>query len=144
MLTGCVIIMDLDKFEELSKSRGWSEYVPNIITGTLTTLVWQFVRKHFAMVIYGLDEKRGTEEVVLEIPDISEKDLEEIIEDLERIRMEISRLGASISIAVALGPVTGKPAKNRREAYNSYTRKRALKLLREVKRAGGNKVAVTH
>ena len=136
--------MDLDKFEEYSKIRGWSEYVPNIITGTLTMLVRQFVHKHFAVVIYGLDEERGTEEVVLEISYISEDELEKIIEDLESIRREIERLGASISIAVALGPVTCKPAKNRREAYNGYTRKQALKLLREIKKKGGNKVAVTY
>ncbi len=140
MKYGCVIIMDLDKFEELTLKRGWSQYTPNIITGTLTDLVEQFARKYFAVVIYGLDRDRGTEEVVLEIPDVDNEILRQIIVDLEKIRLEIEKLGGSITIAVALGPIIGKPAKNRREAYNTPTRRLALKLLREAKRKGGNRV----
>lgn len=142
MSQGCIIIMDLDRFESLSKSKGWSEYTPNIITGTLTMLVEDFIRKHFAVMIYGLDEARGTEEVLLEIPDYRIDDLNHILGDLEKIRRRIEELGGSISIAVTFGPVTGKPAKNRREAYSNPFRRKALKLLRRAKRSGGNKIVV--
>ncbi len=137
---GCVIVMDLDRFEELTAKHGWNQYTPNIITGALTDLVEQFVRKYFAVVVYGLDRVRGTEEVVLEIPDVDDEILRNIVRDLEAIRREIRRLGGSITIAVALGAISGKPARSRRDAYDGPTRRLALKLLREAKRRGGNRV----
>lgn len=142
MSQGCIIIMDLDRFKELSKNKGWSEYTPNIITGTLTLLVENFIRRHLAVVIYGLDEKRGTEEVILEIPNYRIEDLDVIIEDLEDIRRTMEELGGSISIAITFGPMSGRPAKNRREAYSNPLRRRALKLLRKAKRSGGNKIII--
>lgn len=142
MAHGCIIIMDLDRFKELSRAKGWSEYTPNVITGTLTLLVEDFIRKHFAVVIYGLDEIRGTEEVILEIPNYKMEDLNVILEDLEDIRRKIRELGGSISIAITFGPISGQPAKSRREAYSNPLRRRALRLLRKAKRSGGNRIVV--
>jgi len=65
---GCLVVMDLDRFKEYARERGLSVYEPNIVTGSLSSLVEGFVRKFQAVVVYGLDWDRGTEEVVLEIP----------------------------------------------------------------------------
>jgi hypothetical protein len=51
-----IIFIDLDNFGEISDKQGWVSYKPNEITGTLTHLVTNFVRKHLGEVIYGLDE----------------------------------------------------------------------------------------
>lgn len=138
-VNGTVIIMDLDRFGDYVKLKGLSEYKPNIITGTLTLLIEDFVRKHMAIIIYGLDYERGTEEVVLELPFVKPN---EILDDLEKIREEISRLNASISIGVAWGPISGKVALNRREAYIGVTRRKAFKALKKAKRLGGNRIII--
>ncbi len=140
LVEGTVVVMDLDKFEEMTLAMGWDQYKPNIVTGTLTTLVESFVRKWSAFVVYGLDPKRGTEEVILEIPNVKP---EELRGDLEFIRREINKLGASISIVAVYGFVGLKACKDRREAYTATpTRKLALKLLRKIKRMGGNRVLI--
>ncbi len=140
---GLIIVLDLDRFEEFMKEKGWDPYKPNIVTGTLTGLVEDFARKWKGVVIYGLDRERGTEEAVIEIP-YGHEYLEEIVSDLENIKREINRLGASISIVVVKDYVYPVPASSRREAYQGTPgRKRAWKLLRRVKRAGGNKLLVT-
>ena len=141
LVEGTVVIMDLDKFEEMTISMGWDQYKPNIVTGTLTQLVEWFVRKWSAFAVYGLDPKRGTEEVVLEIPNVRPKELKD---DLEYIRREINRLGASISIVAVYGFVGLKACRDRREAYTATpTRRLALKLLRKIKRIGGNRVLIS-
>ncbi len=139
IIEGTVVILDLDRFSELTKSMGWDEYKPNIITGTLTHLVEDFVRKYSADILYGLDHKRGTEEAVIEIPYVKP---EEIIDDLKRIKAEIEKLGASISIGVAYGPLEPVKVRCRRDAYSGITRRKALKALREAKRKGGNKIVI--
>jgi len=136
---GTVVILDLDKFEDIVKAKGWSRYSPNPVTGELSRLVEEFVRKWNAYVVYGLDWKRGTEEAVIEIPLVEPV---EIMDDLENIRREIEKLGVTISIGVAYGPITGRKASNRRDAYKGYTRKIALKALKEAKRLGGNRIIV--
>ena len=139
---GLIIVLDLDKFEEFMEKRGWDPYKPNIVTGTLTNLVENFARKWNGVVIYGLDPIRGTEEAVIEIP-YGHDHLDGIIDDLEKIKKEINRLGASISIVVLKDFVYPKPASNRREAYQGTPgRKRAWKMLRKIKRSGGNKILV--
>ncbi len=140
LVEGTIVVMDLDKFGELVKEKGWSEYEPNIITGTLTSLVEWFVSRWRAVVVFGLDEKRGTEEVVLEIPGVEP---EELREDLEYIRRRIKELGASITIIAVKGYVGLKPARSRREAYyGTPTRTFAHKLLRRAKRRGGDMVII--
>jgi hypothetical protein len=139
---GLIIILDLDRFEEYTIKHGFNQYKPNIITGTLTKLVEEFIKKWQASLIYGLDYERGTEEVVIEIPFGHEK-LEEIVEDLKNIKNEINKLNASISIVVIKDYVIGKPARNRREAYyGTPGRRRALRILRKIKKKGGNEIAV--
>ncbi len=140
LVEGTIVVMDLDKFSELVEEKGWSEYRPNIVTGTLTSLVEWFVSRWRAVVVYGLDRERGTEEVVLEIPEVEP---DEIREDLEYIRRRIEELGASITIIAVKGYVGLKPAKSRREAhYGTPSRALAHKLLIKTKRRGGNTVIV--
>ncbi len=139
LVEGTVIILDLDKFKEITRKKGFDEYKPNIITGTLTYLVDNLVRKWNAYVLYGLDYTRGTEEAVIIVPMVKP---EEILEDLETIRREIEKLGASISIGVSYGVIANIKARNRREAYRNITVKNAFKALREAKRKGGNRILV--
>ncbi|OYT50817.1 MAG: hypothetical protein B6U76_12065 [Desulfurococcales archaeon ex4484_217_2] len=139
LVEGTVIVLDLDKFKKVTKERGFNEYKPNIITGTLTHLVENFVRKWNAYVLYGLDYSRGTEEAVIIIPMIKP---EEVLGDLEKIRREIEKLGATLSIGVSYGVIVNIKARNRREAYENITVKNALKALREAKRKGGNRIVI--
>jgi len=141
LIEGTVVVMDLDRFEEMTEKMGWDQYKPNIVTGTLTQLVEWFASKWRAVVIYGLDPKRGTEEVVLEIPGVEP---EELREDLEYIRKRIEELGASITIVAVKGFVGLKPSFNRRDAYyGTPTRALAHKLLTKTKRKGGNRVIIS-
>jgi len=139
LVEGTVIVLDLDKFKKVTKEKGFNEYKPNIITGTLTHLVENFVRKWNAYVLYGLDYSRGTEEAVIIIPMTKP---EEVLSDLEKIRREIEKLGASLSIGVSYGVLINIKARNRREAYENITVKNALKALREAKRKGGNRIVI--
>lgn len=136
---GYVIVLDLDRFEEFVKTRGLSPYRPNIVTGTLTSLVEDFVKKWNGVVIYGLDPFRGTEEAVIEV--CEGIDVESIERDLEKIRSTIESLGSSITIVVVKDYVTLKPATSRREAYSGTPgRRRAWRLVRLLKKRGGNVV----
>ncbi len=140
LVEGVVIVMDLDRFGEVVEERGWSEYSPNPATGLMTLLVERFVSKWRAVVVYGLDPERGTEEVVLEIPLVEP---EEVLPDLEEIRRRLNEVGVGVTIAVVRGPVGLKPARSRREAYyGTPARRLAVRLLREAKRRGGNRVVV--
>lgn len=142
LIYGLIIALDLDRFGEYVESRGLDPYVPNIITGELTNLVEEFARKHQGVIIYGLSRERGTEEAIIEIP-LGHLYVDKIIVDLEGIRQRIFELGASISIAIIADYVTGKPARDRREAYKgTLGRKRAIKLLREIKKHGGGALRV--
>jgi len=140
MTEGAIVIIDLDRFGEVVEERGWSEYSPNPATGLLTSLVEMFVRKWQGVVIYGLDEARGTEEVVIEIPLVEP---EELIQDLEYIKQELNRLGVGVTIVAVKGYVLGRPANDRREAYTATPfRRYALSILRRAKRRGGNQVVI--
>lgn len=139
LVEGVVVILDLDRFSDLTESMGWDKYKPNIVTGTLTQLVEEFVRKYSANVLYGLDPERGTEEAVIEIPFVKP---EEIINDLRRIKCEIEKTGATISIGIAYGPLEPIKPKSRRNAYTGITRRRAYKALKEAKRKGGNRIVI--
>lgn len=140
LVWGTVLVLDLDRFEETIEEKGWSQYTPNPATGLLSHLVEQLARKWSAVIVYGLDWERGTEEAVLEIPLVEP---EELREDLEKVKEEINRLGVGITIVAVKGHVGLKPAKNRREAYTATpTRKLATKLLRKAKRRGGNTIII--
>jgi len=141
LVEGTVVVMDLDRFEETVEERGWSRYRPNPATGLMTQLVELFVSKWHGYVVYGLDEERGTEEVVIEIPYVDPQDL---IDDLEYIRRRLSELGVGITIVAVKGYVGAvSRSVDRRAAYRATpTRRLAAKLLRETKRAGGNRVVI--
>jgi len=140
LVWGTVVVLDLDRFEETIEERGWSQYTPNPATGLLSHLVEQLARKWSAVIVYGLDWERGTEEAVLEIPLVEP---EELREDLERIKEEVNKLGVGITIVAVRGYVGLKPAKSRREAYTATpTRRLAIKLLRRAKRRGGNTIII--
>ncbi len=139
LVEGTVVMMDLDRFSDVVAERGWSEYSPNPATALLTRLVEEFARKWQGVVVYGLDEERGTEEAVIEIPLVEP---EELLEDLTRIKQEINKLGVGITIVAVRGYVLAQPAPQR-EAYTlTPTRRQAHTLLKKLKRRGGNTVAI--
>ncbi len=140
LVEGTIVVIDLDRFGEIVEERGWSEYKPNPATGLLTLLVQRFVSKWQGVVVYGLDEERGTEEVVIEIPMVEP---EELREDLEEIRRELRRVGVTATIVAVRGYVGLKPARTRREAYTGTPYRRlAVKLLNQAKRRGGDRLVI--
>jgi len=139
LVEGTVVMMDLDRFSDVVAERGWSEYSPNPATALLTRLVEEFVRKWQGVIVYGLDEERGTEEAVIEIPLVEP---EELLEDLKRIKQEINKLGVGITIVAVRGYVLAQPAPQR-EAYTlTPTRRQAHAFLKKLKRRGGDTVAI--
>ena len=137
-ISGTIIIIDIDRMGEIIEEKGWSEWRPNPATGTLSHLVEQLARKWNAVIVYGLDWERGTEEAVLEVP-LVEPD--ELINDLVMLAQEVCRQGATVTIVAITAPVLGVPARNRREAYQGH-RRRAKRLLESFKRKGGGYVVV--
>lgn len=137
---GSLVVMDLDRFKEYARERGLSVYEPNIVTGSLSSLVEGFVRKFQAVVVYGLDWDRGTEEVVLEIPGVEAVELEP---DLIRVAEEVRGLGSSITMVALTGYVSCVPARDRREAYaGHYLRSKARDVLESLKRRCGGVVYI--
>lgn len=136
---GSIVVMDLDRFEETTRLRGFDEYKPNIVTGLLSHLVEEFARKWSGVVVYGLDWERGTEEAVVEIPSVEASELER---DLVKIAEEVEKTGASITIVAITAPILGAPAENRRDAYKAGFRGYARKILEKLKRRGGGVVFV--
>ena len=137
---GTIVVMDLDRFEDYVKRHGLDPYKPNVVTGTLSNLVNDLALKWHGVIVYGLDWNRGTEEAIIEIPLTHP---EEVRDDLERIRSTIEDLGASITIVAVYDYVLARPARDRREAYyGTNGRARAIRILRKLKRRGGNIVAV--
>ncbi len=138
LFPGSIVILDLDEFEELMHSRGWSEYKPNEITGELTSLVEKMASDYQGVVIYGLDYKRGTEEAVIEFPG---RRCHELSETLRYVKNSVNALGAGISIVCVEGFVSGKKALDRKEAYHGTPwRDYAAKILRKIKNKGGNTI----
>jgi len=140
LVEGTIVMMDLDRFGEMTVERGWDEYKPNIVTGTLTMLVERLASRWGAVVLYGLDKVRGTEEAVLEVPGVEPRMLKE---DLREIYWEIRRLGACITIVAVKGFVGGRAPGGRRNAYEgSSDRRRAKRILSSLKRRGGCRIYV--
>ena len=143
-----VIFIDLDNFKEISENQGWVPYKPNEITGTLTQLVTNFVRKHSGEVIYGLDEKRGTEECMIRLTGALSH--EDIIRDLEYIIREILKIGlecncnATASVGVARGPYSlirqTEPYQWSKSLIKGHAQRLAHKALKKAKRQGGNRI----
>jgi len=135
------VIIDLDRFGEVVSERGWSQYRPNPATGLLTSLVETLISKWHGYVVYGLDEERGTEEVVIEVPYVEPGELRS---DLEAILRELNRVGVNATIVAVHGHVGLVSRRGeRRAAYKATpSRRLAAKLLREAKRRGGNVVVI--
>ena len=143
-----IIFIDLDNFKEISEKQGWVSYKPNEITGALTFLVTKFVRKYLGEVIYGLDEKHGTEECMLRLTGALAHD--EIVDDLENIIQEINEIGlncgcdASVSIGVASGPYTPikptGPYQWSKRLFKGFAQRLAHKALKKAKKQGGNRI----
>ncbi len=142
-IEGIIVLLDLDSFEEYTVSHGFDEYKPNIVTGTLTQLIEEFITMYRGVVIYGLDKKRGTEEAIIELTGLTDREIADMINDLEKIKNRMNQLGVGITIVVLRDYVLLKPARNRREAYRATPgRRRAVKLLKSAKRKGGNTIVI--
>jgi hypothetical protein len=133
MIEGTIVVIDLDDFSNVVKERGWSEYRPNDATARLTELVEDLLRKHQAFLVWGLDEERGTEEAVIEVPF---KEPEELEDDLKKIEEEMRRLGVGVTAVAVKGFLLLKKARDRREAYYATPdRRRAKRILERIKRS---------
>ncbi|MCE4627650.1 MAG: hypothetical protein F7C34_00670 [Desulfurococcales archaeon] len=135
---GTIILIDIDRMSEVIREKGWSEYRPNPSTGKLSGLVELFARKWSAVIIYGLDWERGTEEAVIEIPGAEP---EEVEADLKHIACEMAKTGVTVTIVAITGPTLGRPARDRRSAY-AGPRRRAKRVLEALKRRGGGFIYV--
>ena len=144
-LNGITAILDLDRFKEVMKVMGWNEYKPNVVTESLTRLVEEVASKLGGVIIHGLDEGRGTEEAVIKFVGV---DVDEVLKELERIRLEIERIGeesgsgATISIGVYVGPITSLKTQPMSEAKKTPEVVMALRALKKAKKRGGNKIVV--
>lgn len=142
---GITVVLDLDRFKDITSNMHWTEYKPNIVTGSLTRLVEEVVSKLGGIVIYGLDEERGTEEVVMKFVDAS---IDEVLKEMEKIRLEIERIGresgsnATISIGIYVGPLTSLKPQSPSKAKKTIEVLMALRALRKAKKEGGNKIVV--
>lgn len=136
---GTVVVIDLDRFEEVTRKRGYDEYKPNDVTGRLSALVEGFARRWQAVVVYGLDWERGTEEALIEIPYV---EAWEVAEDLIGIAREIEATGVTATIVAVTGHVAPWIAGDRRAYTATPTRRTALKVLERLKARGGGKVYV--
>jgi c-di-AMP phosphodiesterase-like protein len=143
-----IVYLDLDNFEEIAEKQGWQSYKPNDITGSLTKLVTDFVRKYHGEVLFGLDEQRGTEECMIRL--IGELYHDEIVKDLKEIVDTIKQLGketkseATLSIGVARGPfVPTKPIgpyQWSKRVLKGTAQRMARRALRKAKKQGGNRI----
>ncbi|QOR95171.1 hypothetical protein IMZ38_06435 [Thermosphaera chiliense] len=138
MTPGLIVLIDLDRFEEYTMEKGLNPYVPNSVTGELTRLVEDFAIKYRGVVVYGLDYGRGTEEALIEIP-FGCEEVGSVVKDLENLKNRVNSYGVGVTIVVVYDYVSGKPASNRREAYHATPgRRRAVKILKDLKKKGGN------
>lgn len=144
-VNGVTVILDLDNFKEVMKVMGWSEYKPNVVTGSLTRLVKEVASKLGGIVVHGLDEERGTEEAVVKFVGA---DVEEVLEELEKVRLEIERIGkesrsnATISAGVYVGPITSLKPQPLSMAKKAPEVVMALRALKKAKKKGGNRIVV--
>jgi len=144
-INGVTVVLDLDNFKEVVKAMGWSEYKPNVVTESLTRLVEELASKLGGVVVHGLDEERGTEEAVIKFVGV---DVEEVLEELERVRLEIERIGresgsnATISIGVYVGLITSLKPQPLSAAKKTPEVAMALRALRKAKKKGGNGIVV--
>ena len=144
-MRSALVMLDLDQFGKIIKETGWSEYTPNHVTGYLSNLVTDLLSKHHGTHIQGLDPRRGTEEAILLF---SAPDMDELLTDLEKIKMKIYRLGKELTlpITISIGVSVGSPPVMRLRDSRNITRtllfKSAKTALKTAKKKGGNQVIV--
>ena len=140
LVPGVVIVLDLDSFEEVTRERGYDEYKPNDVTGTLSALVEDLARRWAGVVVYGLDWERGTEEALIEIPYV---EADEVAGDLVAVAEEVASHGVTVTIVALDGYVEPRAGRGSRRGYHATPfRRRALSELRKWKRRGGGFVVV--
>jgi len=142
-MQSALVMLDLDQFGMIIKEVGWSEYKPNRVTGYLSNLVTNLLSKHHGTHIQGLDNQRGTEEAILFF---SAPDLEELLDDLESLKMKIHLLGKELAlpITISIGMSVGSPPFIRLRDFRDLTQtllfKSAKKALKMAKKRGGNQI----
>ncbi|MEM4575894.1 MAG: hypothetical protein QW701_00380 [Candidatus Nezhaarchaeales archaeon] len=142
---GITVALDLDRFKDVTNNMHWTEYKPNIVTGSLTRLVEEVISKLGGIVIYGLDEERGTEEVVMKFVDTN---IDEVLREMEKIRLEIERIGresgsnATISIGIYIGPITSLKPQPPSKAKKTIEVLMVLRALKKAKKEGGKKIVI--
>ena len=143
-----IIFMQLDNFKEIAEKQGWVAYKPNEITGKMTEIISNFVKKYIGEVIYGLDERHGTEECMIRLTGALSH--EQIVLDLEDIVFIILETGqtcgceSTLSIGVARGPYarirpTG-PYQWSKRLFKGQAQRLARKALMKAKKLGGNRI----
>ena len=144
-MESAIVILDLDQFGSKMKALGWSEYKPNVITGSLTELVTSLLTRHHGTHIRGLDYQRGTEEAVLFF---SDPNSEQLLKALKHIIVEIEKLGrdlsqsTTLSIGISFGPVPPIRLHQNSDLKQVFLYKSAKKALRTAKKQGGNRMIV--
>ena len=140
---GTVAFVDLDGFKNCMEEMGWARWHPNPMTELLTRELLHFIRKYFAVHIWGLNEKEGTEEAIL----IFFQESTLIVELFESLRKKVLNLAqkleapTSLSVGIASGRIIDtKPITHHRKSdfQKDPTRYLAYKALKEAKRKGGN------
>jgi GGDEF domain-containing protein len=142
---GTFIFLDLDNFGECVRNMGWSEYTPNPISAFLTDEVERYIHERLSVLIWGLDQRRGTEEAII----LSYDPIESIqawcydlIEDVKAIATELNA-STSLSCGIATGIVSEIKAiaDNRTKTIGrDPLRWLAYKALRQAKKKGGNRL----
>jgi GGDEF domain-containing protein len=143
-----VIFIELDNFKEIADKQGWVTYKPNEITGKMTEVISDFVKKYLGEVIYGLDERHGTTECMIRLTGALSH--EEITQDLEDIIFFIEDVGqknkcnSTVSIGVARGPYTRirptGPYQWSKRLFKGQAQRLARKALMKAKKLGGNRI----
>ena len=142
-MQSALVMLDLDQFGKIIKEVGWSEYKPNQVTGLLSNLIANLLSKHHGTHIQGLDYERGTEEAILFF---SAPDLEELLDDLESLKLKIHLLGKELAlpITISIGVSVGSPPVLRLHDSSDLTQmllfKSARKALKTAKKRGGNQI----
>lgn len=144
---GIIVFLDLDNFETCVKRKNWSRYTPNPITRYITNRIKQFVREYRVLILWGLDEARGTEEAILFFQ--YEKDfVRELIEELREKVLELAKeknAPTSLSAGLASGRI---PRVKKIDAHSKEEFKKdptiflAYRAMKKAKKKGGNRLIV--
>ena len=144
-MRSAIVILDLDQFGSKMKEMGWSEYKPNVITGSLSDLLTNLLSRQHGTHIRGIDYQRGTEEAVLFF---SAPNSKQLIKSLEQLIVQIEKLGRdlsqsiTLSIGISFGPVPPIRLHENSDLKPLFLYKSAKKALKTAKTQGGNRMVV--